>query len=91
MLNHLISLSDRLNTFYEGHDQMDSSSTRQIVEMTDQIRKSCTTLAELEGEIESEKTVTINQFNSLKFFIFEQLCLACKEKILEQFTEVVEV
>jgi len=91
LLNNLITLANRLNTFYAGYDNMDAVSTKQIVEMSDGIRKTAQTLAQLEGEIESERNVTINQFNSLKFFIFEKLCPKCKQKLFEEIGEMEEI
>jgi len=91
ILGNLIALTNRLDTFYSGFDNMDATSTKQIVEMSDQIRKTAMSLAQLEGEIESEYSVTINQFNSLKFFIFEKLCVECKKKIVEDVGEMKEI
>jgi len=91
LLTNLITLANRLNTFYSGYDNMDATSTKQIVEMSDGIRKTAQTLAQLEGEIESEYNVTINQFNSLKFIIFEKLCENCKQKIFEEIGEMKEI
>ena len=78
-----VQLKDRIDV-YLSRDEFTASQTKQIVTMTDSLRKLAMDLAKLEGELRSEDKITIYMYNELKMVILSVLCEDCQGKVIEQ-------
>ncbi len=83
LVNNLLTLSDRLG-MYTDTDDYSISNTKNLVMLAQEVRKTIMDLAVLEGKIQGQQHVTINQFNDLKAIIITDLCPICKGNVLHQ-------
>lgn len=82
LVNNLLSLSDRLGKFVDDHDYS-ITNTKNLVMLASEVRKTIMDLATLEGKLQVQQHVTINQYNSLKAVVFSSLCPICKENLMK--------
>lgn len=75
-------LSDLIDELFTTN--LNAQGIKALVSALAELRQEIRVLAEIEGELVQKSNVTINQYRSLKMIVVGDLCVDCKQKVLDK-------
>lgn len=90
LMTSFIQLSERLQVFI-ANDKFEASDTNQIIRQTEELRKLSETLADLEGELKTEGSYTLNMYVDLRNVVLGLLCDDCRKRVVEELSKTEKI